>query len=70
MNQQRRNASARYTHVYLNAVHNLRQRKFGKSKKGIPLEYFEWERIIVDEIHVSAVSSRNLMNFIYHCDYF
>jgi SNF2 family DNA or RNA helicase len=54
-NQKRRNASARYTHVYLSAVHQLRTKKFSETKKGVPLEYFEWERIIVDEIHVSHV---------------
>ena len=53
-NQKRRNASARYTHVYLSAVKKLRKQKFEHSKKGVPLEYFEWERIIVDEIHVSG----------------
>jgi len=52
LNQRRRNASARYTHVYLNAVHKLREKKFAEDKKGVPLEYFDWERIIVDEIHV------------------
>jgi SNF2 family DNA or RNA helicase len=52
-NQKRRNASARYTHIYLNAVHKLRTKDFSEGKKGVPLEYFEWERIIVDEIHVS-----------------
>lgn len=54
-NQKRRNASARYTHVYLNAVKELRAKEFSKDKKGVPLEYFQWERIIVDEIHVSLL---------------
>lgn len=53
-NQKRRNASARYTHVYLSAVHKLREKEFVETKRGVPLEYFEWERIIVDEIHVSS----------------
>jgi hypothetical protein len=54
-NQQRRNASARYTHVYLGAVHKLRTKDFSMEETGIPLEYFEWERIVVDEVHVSNV---------------
>jgi hypothetical protein len=36
----------------MNAVHALRNKEFSEEKKGVPLEYFEWERIIVDEIHV------------------
>jgi len=52
-NQKRRNASARYTHVYLSAVYKLRDINFQGARRGVPLEYFEWERIIVDEIHVS-----------------
>ena len=51
-NQKRRNASARYTHVYLSAVHKLRTISFDDEKEGVPLEYFDWERIVVDEIHV------------------
>eukprot|EP00980_Cylindrotheca_fusiformis_P003492 scaffold781_cov132-Cylindrotheca_fusiformis.AAC.11 len=57
-NQQRRNASARYTYVYLDAVHALRKKDFPDSKKGVPLEYFEWERIIVDEIHESLCCTK------------
>jgi hypothetical protein len=52
-NQKRRNASARYSYVYLSAIHNIRKQKFDNSQKGVPLEFFQWERIIVDEIHVS-----------------
>ena len=55
LNQRRRNASARYTHLYLKAVHGLRSQSLPQTKKGVPLEYFEWERIIVDEIHVSQI---------------
>lgn len=61
-NQKRRNASARYTHIYLSAVHALRTKNFTGSKKGVPLEYFEWERIIVDEIHVSVAMKESALD--------
>ena len=51
--QSLRNASARYTHIYLKAISTLRNKRFDETEKGVPLEYFEWERVIVDEIHVS-----------------
>lgn len=35
-NQRRRNASARYTHVYIESVHRLREKEFVLSKKGVP----------------------------------
>ena len=61
-NQKRRNESAYYTHVYLSAVHNLRERDFKPSDKGVPLEFFEWERVFVDEIHESLCTTRVELN--------
>lgn len=58
LNQRRRNESARYTHVYLDAVHSIRTRSASKSDKGLPLEYFEWERVFVDEIHESLCTTK------------
>mmetsp|Transcript_15839 Transcript_15839/g.39337 ORF Transcript_15839/g.39337 Transcript_15839/m.39337 type:complete len:1761 (-) Transcript_15839:1193-6475(-) len=52
-NQKRRDESAWYTHCYHNAIKALRQTEFPEGKKAVPLEYFFWERVIVDEIHVS-----------------
>mmetsp|Transcript_27321 Transcript_27321/g.63976 ORF Transcript_27321/g.63976 Transcript_27321/m.63976 type:complete len:607 (-) Transcript_27321:30-1850(-) len=49
--QKLRDLSAYFTHSYLEAVKLIRQKDFKKTDKGIPLEYFEWERIVVDEIH-------------------
>lgn len=48
--QKRRTESAYYTHVYLSSVHKLRKRDFKQSEGGVPLEYFEWERVFVDEV--------------------
>lgn len=60
--QKRRNESARYTHVYMSAIDRLRGEKFAKTDKGVPLEFFEWERIIVDEIHECLCTTKDEMN--------
>jgi hypothetical protein len=57
--QKRRNESARYTFVYLNAIKSLRSLTFDEGSKSIPLEYFEWERVIVDEIHECLCTSKD-----------
>jgi hypothetical protein len=49
-NQKRRNQSAYYTYVYQEAIQKVRATIFKESDTGIPLEYFEWERIFVDEM--------------------
>jgi len=56
--QERREEAARYTHVYLSSIQKLRERKFGKNETGVALEYFEWERVIVDEIHESLCTAK------------
>jgi site-specific DNA-cytosine methylase len=58
LNQQRRTQSAYYTHTYLKGVDALRKRDFSSSDKGVPLEYFEWERVFVDEIHESLCTTK------------
>lgn len=50
-NQKLRELSAFFTHSYLKAVHKLREKTYGKSERGIHLEYFVWDRIFGDEIH-------------------
>ncbi|KAL7551244.1 LOW QUALITY PROTEIN: hypothetical protein ACHAWF_014435, partial [Thalassiosira exigua] len=57
--QQRRNESAYFTYVYNEYIIKIRQKKFKPHDKGVPLEYFEWERIIVDEIHECLCTSRD-----------
>jgi hypothetical protein len=61
-NQKNRNASAFYTHVYQEAVQTVRDVKkasFKNTDRGIPLEYFEWERVIVDEIHENLCTTKS-----------
>lgn len=50
-NQKLRDTSAYFTHSYLKSIQVLRKKEFKRTDTGVPLEYFEWERIIVDEIH-------------------
>jgi len=57
-NQKRRNVTAYYTFIYLKAIQELRNQTFKPNDKGVPLEYFEWERVIVDEIHESLCTTK------------
>lgn len=56
------NRSAHYTYVYTTAIKKLRMKSYKQSDKGVPLEYFCWERVIVDEIHESLCTSKGEMN--------
>lgn len=59
-NQQNRNASAFYTHVYQEAIKSIRTNNTIKdSERAVPLEFFEWERVIVDEIHESLCTTKS-----------
>jgi hypothetical protein len=61
-NQSNRNESAYYTHVYQEAIKKLRGQLKGSIKdntKGVPLEFFEWERIFVDEVHESLCTTKS-----------
>ena len=58
MSQGRRNETAYYTYVYNTGIRKCRTIKFSESTKGVPLEYFEWERLIVDEIHESLCTTK------------
>ena len=58
--QSYRNASARYSYVYQNAINSIREKTFSDNKKGVPLEYFEWERIFVDEVHECLVQAQKI----------
>lgn len=42
-----------------NTISKLRSKSFGEKEKGVPLEYFEWERVFVDEIHESLCASKD-----------
>ena len=58
-NQKKRDVSAYFTFSYLDNVQRLRQKEFKKTDKGVPLEYFEWERIVVDEIHDCLITHKD-----------
>ena len=59
-NQQRRNQSAYFTHLYTSAVEALRKKDF-RSKDCVPLEYFEYDRVFVDEVHETLCTSKGEM---------
>lgn len=60
--QGRRNESAFYTYVYQKAIDQLRTKTFKRSAKGIPLEYFTFERLFADEIHESLCTTKVELN--------
>jgi hypothetical protein len=48
--------------VLIHSVPNarkLREKEFESHEKGIPLEYFEWERVFIDEIHECLCTSKD-----------
>lgn len=55
--QKHRDEQAYYGHCYSGAIKELRQKKFGESERGVPLEWFTWDRIVVDECHECLVST-------------
>lgn len=50
-NQKFRNISAYFTEHYKDAVEELREMELSNTLKGVPLEYFQWERLVFDECH-------------------
>ena len=50
-NQRFRNISAYFTEHYKDAVADLREMELPDTMKGLPLEYFKWERLVFDECH-------------------
>lgn len=57
--------SAFFTYSYLKAIELLRQKEFKKSDKGVPLEYFEWERVVVDEVHECLCTDKDNLQLDY-----
>lgn len=55
--QKHRDEQAFYGHRYSEAIKKLRGKKFKESDRGVPLEWFTWDRIVVDECHECLVSS-------------
>eukprot|EP00977_Amphora_coffeiformis_P008979 scaffold2033_cov164-Amphora_coffeaeformis.AAC.18 len=56
--QRTRDAQAYYGHCYAEAIAKLREKKFPPSQRGVPIEYFTWERIIIDECHQTLVTGK------------
>ena len=50
-NQRTRDAQAYYGHCYSEAISKLREKTFSASERGVPIEYFQWERVVIDEAH-------------------
>jgi SNF2-related domain len=60
LSQRRRDQTAYYTVAYQEAIVALRANEhLAVTTKGVPLEYFEWERIIVDEIHECLCTTKS-----------
>ena len=57
-NQKYRDSQAYYGHCYAEAIFKLRKQKFSKHERGVPLEYFTWERIVIDECHETLVTNK------------
>ena len=55
--QRTRDEQAYYGHCYSEAVRKLREKSFGPSERGVPLEWFRWERLVIDECHETLVTS-------------
>lgn len=58
-NQKRRNHTAFYTSLYNKGVQALRKKEFKEADRGVPLEFFEYHRIIVDEVHESLCTTKS-----------
>mmetsp|Transcript_26349 Transcript_26349/g.39929 ORF Transcript_26349/g.39929 Transcript_26349/m.39929 type:complete len:680 (+) Transcript_26349:2845-4884(+) len=57
-NQRTRDEQAYYGHCYSEAIKTLRKKTFDSSERGVPLEYFTWERIVIDECHETLVTGK------------
>lgn len=57
-NQRTRDAQAYYGHCYSEAIAKLRQKAFTAKDRGVPIEYFTWERIVIDECHETLVTGK------------
>jgi len=57
--QRKREAQAYYGHCYSEAIMKLREKRFRPEDRAIPLEYFTWERIVIDECHETLVTGKS-----------
>lgn len=56
--QSDRDEQAYYGYCYSEAIGKLRKKIFLASERGVPLERFTWERIVIDECHETLVTGR------------
>jgi hypothetical protein len=56
--QKHRDEQAYYGFCYSENIKKLRSKSFGPSERGVPLEWFSWDRVIVDECHECLVSTK------------
>ena len=61
-NQKYRDNQAYYGYCYAEAIAKLRQKRFDAKERGVPLEYFTWERIVIDECHETLVTNKSYKN--------
>lgn len=57
-NQMARDAQAYYSHCYAAAIEKLREKKFAPTERGVPLEWFLWERVVIDECHETLITGK------------
>mmetsp|Transcript_18227 Transcript_18227/g.26821 ORF Transcript_18227/g.26821 Transcript_18227/m.26821 type:complete len:2370 (-) Transcript_18227:73-7182(-) len=56
--QRTRDEQGYYGFCYSEAIGKLREKTYAGSERGVPLEYFTWERIVIDECHETLVTGR------------
>ncbi|KAL1514920.1 hypothetical protein AB1Y20_004000 [Prymnesium parvum] len=56
--QEDRDTAAFFTARYSGALEKLRAMEFEGERTGVPIEWFTWERLIIDECHESLVMSQ------------
>ena len=57
-NQKTRDAQAYYGHCYSEAIEKLREKSFSPSERGVPIEWFKFERVVIDECHETLVTGK------------
>jgi hypothetical protein len=57
--QSDRDEQAYYGYCYSEAIGKLRNIDFPAKERGVPLERFTWERIVIDECHETLVTGKH-----------
>ena len=56
--QQDRDNMAYYSDAYASAIEKIRCKSFKSEEKGVPLEWFQWFRVVIDEAHEVLVTGK------------